>query len=220
MNGNWSFSNTIYPTEENFTILISSLVLFHGRKLSLDELNEKNFQSYASKMKGKKNFNVFRAQYATVFHMWGLYYIDSNGIFFITPLALKFYKGEIDYQTLNLVISARYQFPKPNVYRQPEGPLRPIIALIRVFKLLSTIEEQGRMTTLELNLFWAYIRSDNDVEDFVNELVIIRNSILPEEFQPLEKMKKVGNGMAGTLRIAQMAGIIEKKDEFYQLVNK
>ncbi len=214
--GRWSFSNTIYPTQENFHGIISQLICHHGRKITLDEVDQINFKHY--QISGNDTgFEVFLAQYSTVFHMWGLYYLDSNGIFFITPLALQFFKGEIDYQKMNIIFSARTQFPKPQVFRQPDGPLRPVIALIRVFKSLAAKGKDEWLTDFEVNLFGCYINADDKVEEFVAVLLLYRadNSLIPKDAVP---SNHPSNGISGILRIAKVANIIEKQSGCYQLV--
>ena len=214
--GRWSFSNTIYPTEANFIGVISQLIEFHGRKFTIEELNIQNFDYY--QLSGNiTNYPTFLAQYSTVFHMWGLYYIDSNGIFFITPLALQLFKGEIDYETMNLVFSARIQFPKPQVNRQPNGPLRPVISLIRVLKSLAVKGKMDKLNIFEINLFWCYITKDRDVESFVIDLLAYRNNNSLISADSVSNTSP-SNGVSGMLRIATMAKIIEKQKRYYQLV--
>jgi hypothetical protein len=217
--GQWSFSNTIYPTEDNFKGIISRLVRHHGRNLTLEELNEINFLHY-SESGNSKSYDVFLSQFSTVFHMWGLYYIDSNGIFLLTPLALQYYRGEIDYETMNLVFCSRTQFPKPQVLRQPNGPLRPVISLIRVFKSLTNLGEDSRLSIFEMNFFSCYITADNEVEDFVRDLLSYRknNSLIPSSAVSKTFGSKPSNGVSGILRMARVANIIEKENGSYQLV--
>lgn len=217
--GQWSFSNTIYPTEDNFKGIISRLVRHHGRNLTLEELNEINFLHY-SESGNSKSYDVFLSQFSTVFHMWGLYYIDSNGIFLLTPLALQYYRGEIDYETMNLVFCSRTQFPKPQVLRQPNGPLRPVISLIRVFKSLTNLGEDSRLSIFEMNFFSCYITADNEVEDFVRDLLSYRknNSLIPSSAVSNTFGSQPSNGVSGILRMARVANIIEKENGSYQLV--
>lgn len=217
--GQWSFSNTIYPTEDNFKGIISRLVRHHGCKLTLEELNQINYLHYR-KSGNSKSYDIFLGQYSTVFHMWGLYYIDSNGIFLLTPLALQYYRGEFDYETMNLVFCSRTQFPKPQVFRQPNGPLRPIISLIRVFKSLANLGEDSRLSIFEVNLFSCYITADNEVEDFVRDLLSYRknNSLIPSSAVPKTFGSKATNGASGILRIARVANILEQENNSYQLV--
>ena len=217
--GQWSFSNTIYATEDNFKGIISRLVRHHGCKLTLEELNQINYRHYR-KSGNSKPYDIFLSQYSTVFHMWGLYYIDSNGIFLLTPLALQYYRGELDYETMNLVFCSRTQFPKPQVFRQPNGPLRPIISLIRVFKSLTNLGEDSCLSVFEMNLFSCYITADNEVEDFVRDLLSYRknNSLIPSSAVSKTFGSKATNGISGILRMARVANIIEKENGSYQLV--
>jgi len=216
--GRWSFSNTIYPTEINFIGILSKLIKYHGRKLTIQEVNNQNFEFYQS-IGNITNYRTFLSQYSTVIHMWGLYYIDSNGIFLITPLALQFLKGEIDYVTMNLIFSARTQFPKPQVHRQPGGPLRPVISLIRVLKSLAMKGKMDKLSVFEINLFWCYITNDRDVESFVIDLLAYRNNNSLISADSVSN-KSPSNGVSGMLRIATMANIIEKQKGYYQLVKK
>ena len=214
----WSASNTIYPTQQNFEGILNSLVRFHGRKMTLEELNKENYQHY-KRVGNDVSFDVFLGQYSTVYHMWGLYYFDENDIFFITPLALQFYRKDITYQDINLLFCSRYQFSKPQVHRQPPGPFRPSICLIQVFKALSQNAMDVNMSTFEINLFGCYFTEEGDVEDFLEILKSHRSgngSIDPKFVSRTAET----NAMKPIIRMMKMAEIIHKNNGKYELVKK
>jgi len=216
----WTASNTIYPTQQNFEGILNSLIKNHGRKITLEDVNKENYQQYKRIREGVE-FDTFLAQYSTVYHMWGLYYLDANDVFFITPLALQFYRKEITYQGIMLLFCSRYQFSKPQVYRQPPGPFRPSICLIQVFKALSQNAMDAKMSTFEINLFGCYFTEEGDVEGFLEILKSHRSG--NESIDPKFVSRTTEtNAMKSIIRMMKIAEIIHKnkKNGKYELVEK
>ena len=166
-----SNSGTIYLTSDNLELVCRALRKHHGRKLTESHLSELIFQEYVKRSDVDRE--TFMRTYRVVFHSWGLYYFE-DGRFYFTKMLIDYINGDCNYSDIIETICVKWQYPKPQQQTQPSGPLRPMVALLKVMNSLKKSELSSRLTHAECNLFVMFISSDNEIEEFIDLLVEYR----------------------------------------------
>ena len=158
---------TILPTKKNVDNIVKTLARYHGRKLTEEQLTDLLFEAYNKSGERKATKDGFRTTYRVVFHSWCLYKKSNHDRFHLTPLGLEYFHDSIDYITLMRTICARWQYPKPQTFRQPEGVLKPMVELMNALNKLHQKTGMKTLSLAEMNLFCCVMKSNEDTELYV-----------------------------------------------------
>jgi len=172
--GMWSISNTMYPSKSNCLGIIDKLISHHARSMKDERLTSILFDVYRE-LGNSKGMDDFNTTYRVLFHSWALYQIIDDKLF-LTPLALELHHARIEYQEFMRIICSRFQLPKPQLARNPEGPVRPMVELVRAILLIKKeSDHESSLSVSEMNLFCSVLNTPESTITFVNMVVAWRD---------------------------------------------